>query len=159
MPTPAPPSSLGSIFITADNQYTLYVDSSKIGSGTNWQKTQAYNFKSDCTAPTQFAVELKDQGGPAAFIAEWNHCGETLHTDQGNSGSDNTAVNTWKCTYTKPTADPANGPLAWTAANWDESTGGWISAASMGKNGVKPWGKRPEISDEAKYIRIPAVNS
>ena len=45
----------------------------------------------------------------------------------------------------------------WEAAGYDDSQ--WESAQAIGPNGVSPWYKRPDISDEAEWIWTPDENA
>ena len=73
----------------------------------------------------------------------------------GHDGSDGTEAimcgGTWRnSVYESATND-------WEAAGYDDSQ--WESAQVIGPNGVAPWYKRPDISDEAEWIWTPDENA
>ena len=77
-----------------------------------------------------------DTGGVASILGQIDHCGEEIST----------GIN-WRCTVF-----PGNvAPAGWSSnLTFDDSV--WPPAASLGKNGVAPWGKRGDITDKASWI-------
>ena len=92
-------SSRGSVKITADNGYILYINGERIGAGgasqgkalgqssyNQWWSTNSYEFIASCKIPTTFAIHAVDSGGIAAVIASFQHCGRAISTSDR-----------WKC--------------------------------------------------------------
>ena len=42
---------IGSAFVDVDNEYSLYIDGHLVGSGSQWDSTDAYNFQASCDVP------------------------------------------------------------------------------------------------------------
>ena len=72
-------SEIGSAFVDVDNEYNLYIDGHLIGSGSQWDSTDAYNFQASCDVPTVYAIHGIDYEhtagvAGAGMVAEFNHC-------------------------------------------------------------------------------------
>ena len=122
------------MFLTVDNQFDLFVNGAKVGSGDTW--TTTYNFNADVKAGDVIAIDGRDVGGPAAFIGVFN--GVPTKPDD------------WRCKET--TSPPAN----WNANSFDDSA--WPKAISYGRNDANNiWmrvggGRRPNIPDAAEWL-------
>ena len=99
---------VGSVAVTADNGYHLYINGQEVGSGENWHNTDVYTFDAPCDSPTVYAIDAFDNGGIASVIMEATHCGEQVRTDSR-----------WKCTaardspntYCSNEGDPATATI------------------------------------------------
>ena len=72
---------IGSAFVDVDNEYSLYIDGHLVGSGSQWDSTDAYNFRASCETPTVYAIHGIDYEhtagvSGAGMVGEFNHCGE-----------------------------------------------------------------------------------
>jgi hypothetical protein len=117
---------LGSAFVDVDNEYQLFIDGHLVGSGSQWDSTDAFTFQASCDTPTVYAIHGIDYetdggvAGGAGMIAEFNHCGEVIRTSTR-----------WKCIA----SDLQNGappPPDWASPTFDDST--WQVATSYGQN-------------------------
>ena len=117
------------IKITADNAYTLYVNGSEIGSGSNWKSVQTYKIpQKDAYV---IAIEATDYGWIAGLMTQINIDGTTLFSD-----------NSWKCTTIfQP---------GWCLPGFDDTS--WDQATEHAVNSGWPWGKINGISDYANWI-------
>lgn len=97
--------------MTVDNEFDLYINGKKIGSGNHW--TTTYSFRPSFSKVYTIAVDGRDRGGPAAFIGVFN----------GRP----TRAREWKC-------KEYNGRLQrnWLSPDYDDSR--WPSAHSYGRN-------------------------
>lgn len=121
-----------SIYFTCDNQFKLYVNGRKIGSGNNWKKT--YHFNTKIRKGDVIAFEGIDKGGPAAFI--------------GKFGNRVTKPSDWLCSLRK-------------SRNWNKNnfnTRSWFRPKSYGKNRDRTVWKsvsgrpRPYIPGNAEWL-------
>ncbi len=113
-------SLTGSIAITCDNGYELYLNGALVGTGSNWQSAGQYANLPFVAGPNVIAVKGTDAGGIAALLAE-------LVVDGQRSGTSSA----WKVSLSAP----AN----WKDASFDDS--GWVAANDYGAYGVSPWNK------------------
>jgi len=122
------------MFLTCDNEFDLFVNGQKVGTGNSW--TSTYNFNADVKPGDVIAIDGRDAGGPAAFIGIFNGVP--------------TNPNDWRCKDT--TTPPAN----WNANSFDDSA--WAKAVSYGRNdGDNVWksvggGARPSIPADAEWL-------
>ena len=111
----------------------------EIGNAEDWTTTQGLTFNTPCDQPTIYAIDAYDlAAGPsdlAALMASINHCGEYILTG-----------NHWKCEQYGDDGPPTG----WKSATFDDDS--WNNAQPIGGNGASPWGLRPDISPEAKWI-------
>ena len=131
-PSPVSKSVEMPIYMTCDNEFNLYVNGNKVGSGNTW--TTTYYFSSIVNNGDVIAIDGIDHGGPAAFI--------------GVFGGKVTKPSEWKCS--------TNGGPGWANNNFDDSS--WSNAVSYGKNQEKNiWnsvgsGSRPNIPGDAEWL-------
>ena len=131
---PAPVSNYENvkIFMTCDNEFNIFVNGNKIGSGDTWTRT--YEFNTLIQPGDVIAIDGIDKGGPAAFIGVFN--------------DKITKPNEWKCSTKKINN--------WNKNNFDDSS--WSYATSYGKNnGQNIWmsvgrGPRPNIPANAEWL-------
>ena len=117
---------IGTAFVDVDNEYSLYIDSHLVGSGSQWDSTDAFNFQASCDTPTVYAIhgidyEVDAGTAGAGIVAEFTHCGEIIRTSTR-----------WKCIA----SDLQNGappPPEWMQPTFDDSA--WQVATSYGRNG------------------------
>ncbi|KAF9041902.1 lectin [Hymenopellis radicata] len=112
------------IVITADNEYTLYVNGNEIGSGDNFGSAQAYAVSGLNATENVFAVDATNTGGPAALIA--------IILIAYNDGTTETFITdpTWKAFTSIPAGFEEPG--------FDDSA--WQGATDEGPYGTLPWG-------------------
>ena len=141
---------IGSAFVDVDNEYSLYIDGHLVGSGSQWDSTDAWNFRASCETPTVYAIHGIDYEhtagvSGAGMVGEFNHCGEGKKRYFRGLSAFRLAnlesiiaiavirTNTrWKCTA----SDLRNGappPPQWMQPDFDDS--GWQVATSYGRNG------------------------
>jgi hypothetical protein len=118
--------------MTCDNEFDLFVNGNKIGSGDTWTRT--YEFNTLIHPGDVIAIDGVDKGGPAAFIGVFN--------DKITKPSD------WKCSTKKMDN--------WNKNSFDDSS--WSKATSYGKNNEQNiWmsvgrGARPNIPANAEWL-------
>ena len=127
-------AAMGQIHICGDDGYTVYVNEQSVGTHEDYTSTEMYSFSAPCESPTVYALDVYDTGGIASVIADINHCGEPIMTSSA-----------WKCNQFED-----GPPDGWTTAAFDDTQ--WPAAGDAGDNGVAPWGRRKDISDEAHWI-------
>ena len=110
-----PPPS-GSITVTADNAFEVFVNGVSVGSGSDWMTAGV--FPADLATGDVVAVHATDAGGIAGFLAE-------LAWDGGSAVSDGS----WRVS--------TSGPAGWSDQVFDDS--GWVAASTYGTYGVAPW--------------------
>jgi hypothetical protein len=135
VPAPAPvdtPAKPMSIYMTCDNEFDLYVNGVKVGSGNSW--TTTYHFTPVVKAGDVIAVDGIDRGGPAAFIGVFD--------DKVTTASD------WRCSTKESTG--------WTKNSFDDAS--WSKAVSYSRNQDNNiWrsvggGSRPNIPANAEWL-------
>jgi len=119
------------LFITADNTLQLYIDGvdseiNTLSTSADWTQTKVAKLPRRSRV---IAVKVTDTGVAAGLLA--SATGDYLLTDENWLVSD-TLVDGWN----KP--------------NFDDSK--WTKATPQGNHGVQPWGTRPQISSNAKWI-------
>lgn len=121
-----------------DNGYVAYISTSdsvqgtQFSAGNNWSVT--YSNTTNLLAGVDYFLHIYtyDQGGIAGFLGEF-----TL------SGSDHKFDNNTTSLLTNTT-------------DWSGNNTGWgnayTSLVDLGANGVGPWGTRPDVSSQARWI-------
>lgn len=107
----------GKIYITADNEFSLYVNGKQIGKGEDWTKT--YTFPVPVQPGTNvIAVQAKDFGVYAGLLADLVYNDENLVTDFN-----------WKASerYIE----------GWEQPRFDDTS--WARASDFGRYGIEPW--------------------
>ena len=151
---PAGDDAQGTAHMAVDNSYQFYVNNRLIGSGSDWSRTDAWQFNAPCDSPTVYAIHGMDAevttAGVGGMIADIQHCGESFFTSTA-----------WRCTAANFQGIQAP-PEQWNEPNFDDST--WEMASNLGPNGADPWGsvkegiaegnmpQQDEISMDAKWI-------
>lgn len=121
--------------MTVDNEFDLYINGRKIGSGRSWTKT--YSFNPSFRTVTTIAVDGRDRGGPAAFIGVFN----------GRP----TRARDWKCKQYRGRL-----PRNWMKPTFNDRN--WPRARSYGRNNQNTiWRRvsrrsRPSIPSNAEWI-------
>ena len=121
--------------MTVDNQFKLYINGRRIGSGNHWTRT--YSFRPSFTKVTTIAIEGRDRGGPAGLIGVFN--------------GKPTRARDWKCKNFGRRL-----PRNWMSPTFDDSR--WPTAKSYGKNSQRTiWhrvgrGQRRGIPSNAEWI-------
>jgi putative heme-binding domain-containing protein len=112
------------LWITADNEYTAYVNGQKVGHGTEWSKVDRYDVaKHLAIGKNVLAIVAKNHGGPAGIIAR-------LHVVSANKK--NLVVGTDDQTRITQIAHPD-----WLKRDFDDRA--WPTAAVLGDVGIGPW--------------------
>jgi len=118
----------GKLKITADNEYTLYVDGAKIGEGSNWRQVDEYDVPSLPSGKHVVAIEgLNDEGQYGLLFGMRIEYGdkEILSLPSGQSWKTSLkAVEGWE----KPGFDAA----------------AWSNARELGDAGAAPWHLGPD---------------
>ncbi|KAJ7103044.1 lectin [Mycena belliarum] len=120
-------ATLAKIIITADNEYTLYVNGVLVGSGSTWPVAQTYTVDLSPASNVVFAVYAVNAAGPAGLLAAieitLSECscssGVIVYTDAG-----------WKSYI--------GTPYGFQLAGYDDSS--WPTATVEGPEGMPPWG-------------------
>lgn len=121
--------------MTVDNEFDLYINGRRIGSGNSWTRT--YSFRPSFRRVYTVAVDGRDRGGPAAFIGVFN----------GRP----TRARDWKCKEYRGRL-----PRHWMKNTFDDSR--WPRARSYGRNNQNTiWRRvsrrtRPGIPRNAEWI-------
>jgi hypothetical protein len=121
--------------MTVDNQFKLYINGRRIGSGNHWTRT--YSFRPSFSKVTTIAIEGRDRGGPAGLIGVFN--------------GKPTRARDWKCKNFGRRL-----PRNWMSPTFDDSR--WPTAKSYGKNSQRTiWhrvghGQRRGIPSNAEWI-------
>ncbi|KAF8325497.1 hypothetical protein F5887DRAFT_1165092 [Amanita rubescens] len=125
------PATGGTIIISADNAYTLYINGQQIGTYADWTVAQRYTFT--LGSPTQnivVAVNAENTGGPAGVIA-------VLELNVGVRSCSGYSVyvtdSSWKYNL--------GVPAGFQSPSYND--GGWPNAVEEGLYGVAPWGNIP----------------
>ncbi|KAF8325690.1 hypothetical protein F5887DRAFT_1201474 [Amanita rubescens] len=118
------PATGGTIVISTDNQYTLYINGQLIGTHADWTHSQTYPFT--LTIPTQHivvAVAATNFAGPAGVIA-------ALQLNAGCSNFVYVTDSSWKYNLAVPSG--------FQLASYNDAS--WPHAVQEGLDGVSPWG-------------------
>ncbi|KAF9537833.1 hypothetical protein CPC08DRAFT_771225 [Agrocybe pediades] len=125
------------IYMDADNEFTLYVQGKIVGSGTNWEIPQKFivNLPPDSSSQViTIAVFTRNDDGPtspAGLIAAVDLT--VQNTDCGSAGPSFVTDGTWKFNV--------GTPVGFQQVGYDDSA--WPAAIVEGKYGVSPWGGVP----------------
>lgn len=107
----------GTLKITADNQYVLYVNGVQVGTNSSWPDVESYLVNTD--DELNIAVDATDAGGIAALACQVTH-GSDKHASDFTWQVSNTLMTNWQ------------NDLA------DHST--WVNATEHFSMGQGPWG-------------------
>ncbi|WP_146113445.1 hypothetical protein [Paenibacillus sp. PCH8] len=122
----------GNITLTADNEFTLFINGKQTGNGNDW--TKAYTFPIAIQTGTNvIAVQAKDLGLYAGLLADLSYGDENLVTDFN-----------WKVSerYIQ----------GWEQPKFDDTS--WSRASDFGRYGSDPWKKISGMPEEtsARWI-------
>jgi hypothetical protein len=131
-------SATATIFITVDNEYSLYANGVFIGSGTDFSVAQKYvveNIQGPEIVFAVYAVNTATVPNPAGVLAsievtavDYIFCGNCTSTE-------------YLVTYTNWLSFPGAPPAGFEQPGFDDSN--WTGSAVEGAYGVAPWGKVP----------------
>lgn len=123
----ANPVDLAVIEATADDEFTLWFNGVKIGSGTTWRQMNRFNVKAHAKHGNNvIAIEANNTAaGSAGLLVR----AEVI--PNGKSTMSIVTDSSWKCSTAEPAAN-------WTQADFNDTA--WQSTAVVGKYGSKPWG-------------------
>jgi hypothetical protein len=112
------------LWIAADDTFTVFVNGKQVASGAGWQSAQRVNIVPLLrTGRNVIAVRAENAGGPAGLLVELRADGFAITTD-----------NTWR------TSD--NEEDGWSQLTFDDSV--WAAAEEIGPVPISPWG---EVTD------------
>ncbi len=112
------------LWITADNEFTVYVNGQKIGHGTEWNKVDRYDVAKHLAAGKNvLAIIAQNHGGPAGVIAR-------LHVVTADKKD--LIVGTDDKTHITQIAHPD-----WLKRDFDDTA--WPTAAVLGDVSIGPW--------------------
>jgi hypothetical protein len=112
------------LWITADNQYTAYVNGQKIGGDSEWNTVERYDVAKHLKAGKNvLAIEARNQGGAAGVIAR-------LHI----TTADKKDLFVVTDQQTKITQDAAKD---WKSVDFDDAS--WFAAIVLGDPSIGPW--------------------
>ncbi len=122
----------GKLYITADNEFSLFVNGKQAGKGDDW--TKAYTFPVSIQPGTNvIAVQAKDWGSYAGLLADLSYEDENLVTDFN-----------WKVSerYVE----------GWEQPRFDDTS--WARASDFGRYGIDPWQQIQGMPEEtsARWI-------
>ncbi|PYK01770.1 MAG: alpha-L-rhamnosidase [Verrucomicrobia bacterium] len=119
------------LWLSADDKFTAFVNGRKVGSNRDWQRPRSYNVAPHLQAGRNvLAVEAENVKAPVELNPAGLLCGLEIHF----AGGDKMGVlsdATWRCAR-KETA-------GWTTPGFDD--GNWSPAKAIGKYGDLPWGR------------------
>jgi len=121
----APPSSVYA-HVSADSYFELYADGVRMGTGMDWADTVRVEVPIDYKMLAVHAVCYSGQGGLLLSLSDGSVSSEY----------------SWKCT--KMYYDE------WMETGFDDHN--WMPAKAEGAHGMAPWGHRPRIAGNAKWI-------
>ena len=122
------PATGGTIVISTDNAYTLYINGQEIGSSNNWQIAQRWTFT--LGTPSRdilVAVNADNTGGAAGVIVALDL---TVATGSCSAYVNYVTDSSWVYSLTVP--------AGFQYSNFSDS--GWPNAEEEGLWGVGPWG-------------------
>ena len=120
------PVTGGTIIISTDNEYTLYINGKLIGTHADWTVAQSWSFNLIPTHHIVVAVEATNTGGPAGVIV-------ALELNAGCFTFDYVTDSTWKYDL--------GVPHDFQSPSYDDAR--WPNAVDEGLYGVAPWGDIP----------------
>jgi len=116
------------LWMSCDNQGEAYLNGKRTIQNARWeQPTTADVTKRMKSGENWIAISMKNQGGPAALIAEL----KVEYADGSTESIQSDA--SWRSSATSA--------KNWMKANFDDA--GWDSAKDLGEHGVAPWGRLP----------------
>ena len=123
------PATGGTIIISTDNVYTLYINGQEIGSYDNWEIAQSWTFTLDTPSRNiVVAVNAENTGGPAGVIAALDL---TVAIGSCSTYVNYVTDSSWVYNLTVP--------AGFQYSNFSDS--GWPNAVEEGLWGVGPWGE------------------
>lgn len=137
------PIELGVVYISADNQYELYVNGNRVGDGGDWRKMQTFDIAAHLRrGPNVIAVKaMNTDAGAAGLVAR------VLLQHNGSSAESHSTDKTWK-TSVQEFRD-------WTHPRLRDSD--WLAAKEYGPLGaVLPWGDEVVTAAEGARFQLNA---
>lgn len=130
---------LAKAYVSADNQYELYVNGTRVGDGGDWRKMQTFDIAAHLRpGPNVLAIKAQNtDSGPAGLVAR------VLVRGNGAALESHSTDNSWK-TSVQEFRD-------WTHPRFNDKD--WLAAKSYGPLGaVLPWGD--EVVTDAEGARF-----
>jgi len=129
-------------WMTADNEFQLYVGSRKVGEGRNFHQLSEVNLAPHLQPGVNLVTVVASNIGPTPNPA--GLLGRVLIEFRQGPPIDLRTDATWRC------AD--NEVAGWQDAAFDDS--GWAMAQDLGENGVKPWGPVAPAAERVLPARL-----
>lgn len=146
------------VAITVDNSYALYTGTSTtplayVGTDDSWPSTETYTFDLPNTNYI-YVVTQSDLSVAQGFLAQFSNLDNNTKFYSNDSEWQVTATGRYGLApYTASAADFAELGGQLVAANAGSNpSGGWVAPTAGGANGVAPWGLRPGIDPEARWV-------
>ncbi|KAF8624375.1 hypothetical protein AX15_005908 [Amanita polypyramis BW_CC] len=125
----------GTIVISVDNGYTLYINGKQIGSAGDWTHAQRWKFTLDYpTDDIVIAVDAVNTGGPAGLIAAVEF--DVANCDGCSSYLVYISDSSWKYNL--------GVPAGFQQPDYNDCN--WPNAVQEGLYGVAPWGSIPTVN-------------
>jgi putative heme-binding domain-containing protein len=116
----------GALDITADNEFTVWVNGKEIGSGKEWKHVQTFDLKKHLiNGDNVVAVAATNNDGPAGLLVRIGY------VPNGQSKVALVSDGSWKASKTAGEG--------WQKFTFDDSK--WQAAKVLGPYGMQPWGK------------------
>jgi putative heme-binding domain-containing protein len=117
----------GSLDITADNEFVVWVNGTKLGEGKEWKRVQSFDVKKHLVnGDNIIAVAATNTDGPAGLLVRLGY------VPNGQNKMAIVSDGTWKASKTAAEGE------GWQKVGFDDSK--WQSAKVLGPYGMQPWG-------------------
>ncbi len=150
------------INMTVDNQFDVYFGTPfatnfVAGGGNNWPTTYTFNALNRLPTDYLYVATSSDQSVAQGFLGSFTNTTINLSTDTGDLVWEvfpagqylqqmGLGAGPWPAGL-QPTQAQVD-----IAINYAETNGLWVAPVAGGYNGVSPWGFRPGISTNARWI-------
>ncbi|MBL8746924.1 MAG: hypothetical protein JNK58_11275 [Phycisphaerae bacterium] len=150
------------INMTVDNQFDCYFGTPfstnfLAGSGNNWSNTYTFNALGRLPTDYLYVATSSDQNVAQGMIGTFANTTTNMTTDTGDlvwevfpAGQYLQQMGLGNGPW-PPSLQPTQAQVD-IAINYAETNGLWVTPVAGGFNGVAPWGTRPGISNNARWI-------
>jgi putative heme-binding domain-containing protein len=115
----------GTLDVTADNEFTVWVNGAKVGSGKEWKHVQSFDVKKQLVNGNNvIAVEATNTDGPAGLLVRLGY------VPNGQAKVALVSDGTWKASRTAGDG--------WQKGGFDDAS--WQAVKVLGPYGMQPWG-------------------
>ena len=132
----------GEIQITADNQFSLFVNGTPVGEGSDWRKIEVFDISKHLRkGANTIAIEaINTDAGSAGLVAR------VIVKERGGTFRDYSTNETWKTSVRRF--------RNWTSPSFPESE--WVAAKSYGPLGATlPWGNEMVLAGQGARFEVP----